>query len=93
MGSIPQKGFLPSEKKDFLRGDNLHRTTALAQYSKRPIEDISASLALYLKTRRMQLPLSDFDPGVRGALYSDPDSWVALRRLREFCISVFLKWI
>ena len=89
----PAKGFPPSLKKDFLGRDNLRRISPLTQYSMGPIGNISASLRLSLKTGRILLSLSNFDLVRRGELYSQPDPWVALRRLREFCISVFSKWI
>ncbi len=80
-------------KRTSLALDNLHGASGLVQCSIRPIENISASLSLSLKTKRILLSLSNFDPRARTALYSQPDSWVALRRLREYCILVFSRWI
>jgi hypothetical protein len=57
----PAKGFPPSQKKDFLGGDNLRCIGALTQYSMCPIGNISASLRLSLKTGKIRFSLSNFD--------------------------------
>lgn len=85
-----------SENETFSDRVNMHRTHALAQCVKRPIQGISASLILSLKIRKIQLVLSDFDPECVQSYtptLSLKESWLALRRLRGSCISVFSKWI
>ena len=82
-----QKDLSRLRKEELLSGDNLRHTSASAQCSGCPIEDISASLALCLKTSGIQLSLSDFDPKVDGELYSDPDSMggpAAVARILHF---------